>query len=96
MTEVTRSNKGLFVKGQSGNPSGRAKTNKGIAIELIYKVFLEHKEQFESEMEKEASKDIKKFYHAYLKDLQPKNIELDANITAQLTLTEWLADKGVK
>ncbi|HHC19303.1 MAG TPA: hypothetical protein ENK81_02735 [Euryarchaeota archaeon] len=67
---------GTWEKGQSGNPGGRPKTDKGIAIKIILRMMAKHGDKFEAELEKLANKDILKFYNDYVAPVQPKDIKL--------------------
>jgi len=68
-----------FKKGKSGNPEGRPKGARMLAINIIYKVFNQHgAEGFEKGLIKLAKLKPVAFYLKFVQPIQPKDLSFDA------------------
>lgn len=73
-----------FVKGQSGNPKGKAPGTRSRLSKSIVEQILEIHEKLESEgkgLEACAFENPKWFNEHFLKGLIPKNINMESNMT---------------
>lgn len=72
-----KSGKHLWKNGESGNPNGRPRGSRTIAIEIIYRVFNNFGQQkFETEMKELVQKNPVAFYLKFIQPIQPKEIDL--------------------
>ena len=94
-TEKKQSKKGpkkplphAFKPGQSGNPAGRPAGVKNYLTqlrELILEIFKENEDLFTDRLRLQAQEDPVAFFHAYIKTMMPTEMQLDANINANVT-----------
>ena len=76
-----------FKPGISGNPTGRAKSNKTLAMTLIMDIFEKHEEKFKEEMGYLADKNIIAYYLKFVVPVQPKQLEIEHEMPEGIQIT---------
>lgn len=89
-----------FVKGDSrinreGRPKGSVQ-DRMVAINIIMAIMKKRGEKFHKEMSALADKNIVAYYLKFVKDLQPKQIELDATIQHQIASVDDYIQKTLE
>jgi hypothetical protein len=85
----------MFEPGKSGNPNGRPKGTRTVAINIIFRAFSEcGAKKFEQEMRKLASQDPVAFYLKYIQPIQPKEIDLGVNEDSTIEISIKPAKKN--
>ena len=88
-----------FQKGVVTNPKGRPKGSvspKTVAMNRIFKVMAKHADMFEKELSGVAKKQILGFYLKFVKDIQPKSIEITGEDGGPIETINVIIPEGFK